>query len=148
MREVWGHQAGTSCPCETGGKCAASARCGSASKSFLTACSCQTHPCHLAPHSMSKAGGQRLLVHQGCGQQQHPWVSQTLTNPGHDFPRSEQDQSFYRVLIPLIKTLVIPASHAGSSATCQVSFHKKHPGPGEPLFALPSPACSPPSTLS
>lgn len=106
VREVWGHQAGTSCPCETGGKCAASARCGSASKSFLTACSCQTHPCHLALHSMSKAGGQRLLVHQGCGQQQHPWVSQTLTNPGHDFPRSEQDQSSYRVLIPLIKTLV------------------------------------------
>lgn len=72
VREAWGHQAGISCLCETGGKCAASARCGSAPKSFLTACSCQAHPCHLALHSMSKAGRQRLLVLQGCGQQAAP----------------------------------------------------------------------------
>lgn len=139
VREVWGHQAGISCPCETGGKCAASARCGSASKSFLTACSCQTHPCHLALHSMSKA--------RAVGSGQHPRVSQILTEPGLISPE-RADQTSHRALIPPSKTLVCyPCNPCTEQCHSPGTIPEEAgmAGEGEPLFVFPSPACSAPS---
>ena len=121
-----------------------------APKSFLTPSPCQTHPCCLALHLISKAAGLRLLslslhrapapgVHplssQGCGQRAAPVGVSDLGSPGRLSPLSVQDQSSYRMPIPSIKTSVyypflIPTIHAGSSATCQVSFNRKLPGAG------------------
>lgn len=67
---------------------------------------------------------------QGCGQHAAPMGVSDLSRSGHFSPLSLQDQSSYRMPIPLIKTSVyypflIPTIHAGSSAACQVSFNKK-----------------------
>lgn len=62
-------------PC--GGECAASAACGSAPESFLTACSCQTLPVPLGLLIPVKSRQAKAAGAPG----QHPWVSQTLTDP-------------------------------------------------------------------
>ena len=91
-------------------------------KSFLTPSPCQTHPCCLALHLISKAAGLRLLslslhrapapgVHplssQGCGQRAAPMAVSDLGSPGRLSPRACRISHLTECPPPQLKHLFI-----------------------------------------